>query len=170
MKSTEAYEIEKLHTTSISNDEKPNKIETNENQIDFKMDWMKICECVSHEMWPKLASIIKSIIREKNIDIYKINDHNTKIIIDALKNRTIQMDAEQYLHNLIERAVMFTITNKESTPITNKVGEEYNRIENILIDLFSTHKLFVFTNFNFNEYTVKQFKADIVKNGAPILG
>eukprot|EP01084_Bolivina_argentea_P277812 474437_1 len=104
MKSTEAYEIEKLHTTSISNDEKPNKIETNENQIDFKMDWMKICECICHEMWPKLSNIIKSIIREKAIDNCAVNNENIKNIIDSLTTRTIEIEPIKYLQKLIKRA------------------------------------------------------------------
>eukprot|EP01084_Bolivina_argentea_P212685 361480_1 len=88
----EPYEIEKLQETLVINDEKESTIDAvdiNKNTINYKMDWMKICECVSHEMWPALSSRIKSIIRENNINICQINADNIKIITDALKKRTI---------------------------------------------------------------------------------
>eukprot|EP01084_Bolivina_argentea_P039562 73109_1 len=64
MKSFEPNELIQLRTSLMTDNNKHNHIKTHENQS-FVMDWMKVCECVSHEMWPKLSSIIKSIIREK---------------------------------------------------------------------------------------------------------
>ncbi len=82
--------------------------------IDFKMDWLKICECISHEMWPKLSSIVTSIIREKNINNFEINNENIKNIIDALKRRTIEIEPITYLQELIKRAIKYTpITRKD---------------------------------------------------------
>ncbi len=81
------------------------------------MDWMKICECISHEMWPKLSSIIKSIIREKNIDNYQINNENIKNIIDSLRTRTIQIEPIQYLQKLIKRAIDFSLVTSSKNNV-----------------------------------------------------
>eukprot|EP01084_Bolivina_argentea_P210685 358506_1 len=121
IQSFEHDDVLQLRKTLMSDDEQNNEIETYENKTDksllistdsamhigFKMDWMKICECISHEMWPKLSSIIKSIIREKNIDNYQINNENVKSIIGSLRARTIQIEAVQYLQQLIKRAIDF---------------------------------------------------------------
>eukprot|EP01084_Bolivina_argentea_P123599 219036_1 len=71
IKSFHPNELTQLHNVLISDEEKNDNISTDEKQkhvaslLNFKMDWMKICECISHEMWPKLSSIIKGIIRKK---------------------------------------------------------------------------------------------------------
>eukprot|EP01084_Bolivina_argentea_P262891 444770_1 len=71
-------ETENIEASSkiLISDEKKQETETFDDinlcSQNFRMDWMKICECVSHEMWPKLSSIIKSIIRDKNININEI--------------------------------------------------------------------------------------------------
>eukprot|EP01084_Bolivina_argentea_P258400 435624_1 len=86
MESFEDNEVAQLRETLMFHDEK-NENDTHNVLLSaqsFQMDWMKICECISHEMWPKLSSIIKSFIREKNIDIYKIDVDTVKNIIDFL--------------------------------------------------------------------------------------
>eukprot|EP01084_Bolivina_argentea_P039563 73111_1 len=112
MKSFEPNELIQLRTSLMTDNNKNNDIKTDEmdeNQS-FMMDWMKICECVSHEMWPKLSSIIKAIIRQKNIDVFKINNKNIKKIIDCLKTRNIEIAAIKYLEKLIKRAITFIPT------------------------------------------------------------
>eukprot|EP01084_Bolivina_argentea_P127048 224768_1 len=82
--------------------------------IDFKMDWTKICECVAHEMWPKLSSIIKTIISENNINISTINSESINIIVETLKCRNTAIESIQYLKKLIQRALKFVAVNNQS--------------------------------------------------------
>eukprot|EP01084_Bolivina_argentea_P018660 34714_1 len=168
-----------------------NKFNENDPIASFKMDWMKICECVSHEMWPKLSSIIKSIINENNIDIHKIKNEsknmeenkynseinrseNSKIIVDKLKKRNIEIEAIQYLEKLIQRAVAFKLMNNNQIQIynINQINNNHhdNMMQLLLTDIYTTHKLFIFTNFNFEEYNKNDFKKDIKKHAITILG
>eukprot|EP01084_Bolivina_argentea_P284385 487390_1 len=167
--SIEDNELIPLRKILISDDE--TKInDTIVLSLSFKMDWMKICECISHEMWPKLSFIIKSIIEQKHININNMNDDNIEIIIDSLKNRDIDPEPIQYLQKLMQRAIKFAPTNENNNISKYNAFHTDTGIRTILRDVFSAHKLFVFVNFNFAEYNIKQFESDIVKNGTQILG
>ena len=70
------------------------------------MKWENIINCVSHEMWTKLASTIKSIIddKENNINIY--DEPNIKSINKILNilttKRNLDKEPADYLKNLID--------------------------------------------------------------------
>ena len=73
----------------------------------FKMDWMKISNCIEHELYPKLASTIRAIINKQN------NKNNNKkkkqlkydykhvnIRVDDLKEETFVLDIIRRERNL----------------------------------------------------------------------
>eukprot|EP01084_Bolivina_argentea_P086492 156345_1 len=124
IKSFHPDEITKLQDLLMSDEEKthyPNdEKQEHTSKETFKMNWMKICECVSHEMWPKLSSVIKGIIRENNVNIYEINNESITTIFNALKKRTIQIEPLQYLKALIQRAMAFSINNNNNNNNTDK--------------------------------------------------
>eukprot|EP01084_Bolivina_argentea_P309263 534943_1 len=103
----------------------------------FQMDWMKICECISHEMWPKLSSIIKSIIREKNIDNYQINNENIKNIIDSLTTRTIEIEPIKYLQKLIKRAIDFASVTNSNNNFAHNIKKKRDNLQTLLNDVYS---------------------------------
>eukprot|EP01084_Bolivina_argentea_P309262 534940_1 len=127
----------------MSVDVQNTETETSENKTDksvthtgFKMDWMKICECISHEMWPKLSSIIKSIIRENNIDNYQINE-NIKNIIDSLTTRTIEIEPIKYLQKLIKRAIDFASVTNSNNNFAHNIKKKRDNLQTLLNDVYS---------------------------------
>eukprot|EP01083_Nonionella_stella_P174898 607598_1 len=52
------------------------------------MNWNKIIECVRHEMWPKLGSIMKGILRanKKEMTGCEVKKEDIKIVLDALEH------------------------------------------------------------------------------------
>eukprot|EP01084_Bolivina_argentea_P048006 88488_1 len=149
-----------------------NKNDNPSTTIDFTMDWTKICQCVTHEMWPKLASIIKSLIHKNQISICKINQKNIKTIIDGLKSRNTEIEPLQYLKQLIKRALQFQKATKlQEYDISQlKRRSENTIIQSRLMDIYCIHKLFIFARFNFENYGIKDFREDIIMNGKSILG
>eukprot|EP01084_Bolivina_argentea_P078392 142235_1 len=112
-------------------------------------------------MWPKLSSMIRSIINDSKNKI-EIDDLATKTIanvIDILKIKNIAIGACEYLKKLIQRA-------KEFKPITNATSNKYdmNEMDDVkdhtmnglhinkhglnkqsLFDIYSVHKVFIFS-------------------------
>ena len=67
-------------TDTLSKDEHRSKaIDTGE----FRMDWHKACNGVSHELWPKLASSVRAIINDKNrsIDQFDLSAESAYVCI-----------------------------------------------------------------------------------------
>eukprot|EP01084_Bolivina_argentea_P019828 36870_1 len=74
----------------------------------FKMSWAKACNAISHEMWPKLASAVKSIVNDKNINEYDINNDCINKVITILKEeRHLAVEERQYLCQLLKRGSRF---------------------------------------------------------------
>ena len=75
----------------------------------FRLDWTHIVHCVSHEMYPALASIIDSIARKECKDAHDISKHISKNVIKLVKNKlSLSMEEASYLRELIQRARDFT--------------------------------------------------------------
>ena len=76
--------------------------------VTFELDWDRICNCIGHEMWPKLASSIRAIVNEAKNEIKSKDfseEKNVEKIIDILKNkRNLVIEERTYLKQLIKRA------------------------------------------------------------------
>ena len=105
----------------------------------FKMSWSHIINCVKHEMYPKLASTIQSIIDRQNsnqstktkklqTELYDINTTSIRKLLNYLKTkRKLPIEEVKYLTNLIKRAQSFTVPT------------EPNR--SYVVNLFKTRRL-----------------------------
>eukprot|EP01084_Bolivina_argentea_P262391 443698_1 len=168
-------------------------IENEHQSSDFRISWTNIIKCVRHEMWPVLASTIQAIINDehhkeykkitKKIDLYDLSENTIKLVIGRLKTeRYLGIEPRQYLNKLIERAKKFSLTNQKqnrdisdtctdelSTDLPFSINEKQWKLS-VLRDVFDVHRAFVFSNFHFREYTVDNFKEDIMKNGVWHLG
>eukprot|EP01084_Bolivina_argentea_P195341 335131_1 len=74
------------------------------------MNWERICNGISHEMWPKLANIIRAIIRDKNRNIkeFDISEKCMGDVIDILKDeRHLPSEETDYLREALTRATEF---------------------------------------------------------------
>ena len=97
--------------------------EENVKPEDFKIIWLNVCNCVQHEMYPKIASTIKSFINHQN-DEKQDNEEKSLIDLDIdmeaklikfLKTkRKLPIEERTYLKHLIQRARSFKSINKNS--------------------------------------------------------
>ena len=83
----------------------------------FKISWINICNCIQHEMYPKVASAVRQFINnhsnhnedEKSlIDLYDLSVESETKLIDFLKTKTkLPLEERTYLRQLIQRARSF---------------------------------------------------------------
>ena len=91
---------------------------------EFKMSWVNICNCIQHEMYPELASIVRSFInsigheieekkhdeQDSTIGLYDIDAKSENILMEFLKSkRNVPIEERDYLSKLIQRARSFTL-------------------------------------------------------------
>eukprot|EP01083_Nonionella_stella_P082684 228284_1 len=76
------------------------------------MDWDKIIECVRHEMWPKLGSIMKGILHanEKEMAGCEVKEES---VVDALQKKGIAAESIHYLETLIQRAMQLNANTNQ---------------------------------------------------------
>eukprot|EP01084_Bolivina_argentea_P171570 297239_1 len=126
------------------------------------MDWFKACNGIQHEMWSKLAIAVKSIIIDDatKIKMDNLSEKNIIQVINILKNRRhLAIEERGYLRRFLRRAANFKINNQYI-----KIQQNQNKMlqyESLLIDIFYVYKIFIFTNFNFREHTINDFKKHI---------
>ena len=105
----------------IFSDTDLNDIEEVFNEKQSKISWLNICNAIKHEMYPKLASAIRPIIREQNEDKDNVDDdenkntlkiglydieENVEKVIEYLKTkRKLGVEERDYLKKLIKRAI-----------------------------------------------------------------
>ncbi len=92
--------------------------EASEALVEFELNWDRICNCIGHEMWPKLASSIRGIVNEQKNEIKSedFSEESIEKIIEILKGkRNLAIEERIYLKALTERAKAFKAT-KESAP------------------------------------------------------
>ena len=106
---------------------------------DIKMNWHKICNCIEHEMYPKVASAIRTLINKQNQNDPKKNDGETLIdqydlspkseskLIESLKTKKkLAIEERTYLQGLIERARSFTpIQNNHQCMMLSRLSFRY---------------------------------------------
>eukprot|EP01084_Bolivina_argentea_P219446 372193_1 len=148
------------------------------NKSDSLMNWSNVCQCVKQQMWPKLSSAIKSIVDSldgDNVFLFwdnVITNDSIDIVINKLKEkRHLQIEERKYLQKLIYRTKNFTpIVNNHYYQgfIQGKISSEMKTIyhssktlnEALLMDIFDVHRIFVFSNFNFRNYSATDFTKD----------
>eukprot|EP01083_Nonionella_stella_P221520 791352_1 len=130
---------------------------------DFKLSWNHLIECIKHEMWPKLASVIQAMVNNDDekqngmIDADDVSDDCVRNIIDVLKTkRHLPSEECEYLKQLIARAKQFD---------PNKYNHYINANEDNhpIMDIYDVHHIFMFTNFNFREYKMNDFKTNVAQ-------
>eukprot|EP01084_Bolivina_argentea_P027417 50972_1 len=165
-----------------------NKINTAATKQVIRINWNHIIQCVNHEMWPKLGSIIEAIINNKDktkhkiIGLYDLTDQCIDDVVEILKSKRNLAIAERiYFSKLVTRARTFTPFNNQTTKdiIRLRNNTEFLRDfdrkhkgfnASLLNDIFNIHRAFMFANFDFYEYSLDDFKKHITNNGNIYLG
>eukprot|EP01083_Nonionella_stella_P313023 1121750_1 len=127
------------------------------------MDWDKIIECVRHEMWPKLGSIMKGILRlnKKEMTGCEVKEEDIKIVLNALEKKGIAVESLEYLKALIQRAIHLNANANQYRHGDERANE--NDFEALLNDIWSVYKCYRFTQSNFTEYSFDQFNQEITE-------
>eukprot|EP01083_Nonionella_stella_P010100 28889_1 len=139
---------------------------------DFKLNWKHLVQCIKHEMWPVLASVIEGMLDTKKytgsviIDIDDLSDKCTNNVIQTLKKeRRLPKEECDYLKQLIIRAKGFNPhQSKFNVQDINDRDAHYRSRglnESLLMDIYDTHKTFVFANFNFKAYPTSEFVTNV---------
>eukprot|EP01084_Bolivina_argentea_P273859 466616_1 len=154
------------------------------NADKLQINWMHIIQCIKHEMWPQLASVINAMIEneENKININDLSEKCVESVMKTLKEkRHLPIEERQYLTGLILRAKLFEIECNEYNinkgnlimPTVNRDSRDYyyNQKFNLIIDqkeltlslvqdIFDVHRIFVFSNFNFREYSINNYQTE----------
>eukprot|EP01083_Nonionella_stella_P126616 383325_1 len=128
------------------------------NEEILVMDWNKIIECVKHEMWPKLGSIIKGILNSKQTN-GEIKKEDIQMVMDGLKVKHLAAESINYFQKLVERAMHSNINQIANQ--SRYEDESENDFDALLRDVWSVYKCHRFTQFNLTQYSLDQFKEDI---------
>ena len=78
------------------------------------MTWEMISQCTSHEMYPKIANTIRSIIdnyQQHQIGLNDFNDVTITKMIEILKDKQLPIEEQNYFYNLCQRAKQFVPIN-----------------------------------------------------------
>eukprot|EP01084_Bolivina_argentea_P010471 19501_1 len=143
--------------------------EFKEHNLD-EIHWMNIANCVQHEMYPKLANIIRATINDTQIDIglYDLEKKHIDEMIDILKTkRNLAVEERMYLEKLCYRAVKFTaITDDNHADFVNyedvkNDDHPFDNYQTLLQDIFDVHRHFIFSNYHFEHYSLHQFREDM---------
>ena len=71
-----------------------------------RMTWMNIANCVDHEMYTKLGSVLRAIVDEHDKHEQEINAQSMDELMEILKRkRNLCVEERAYLRRLIERAI-----------------------------------------------------------------
>ena len=95
---------------SIINEYTESQLDEIAHATQYQQTWTKIASCVSHEMYGKLSSAIKSIVNNHKYDIglYDIDNKHIDKMIDILKTkRNLGIEERVYLKKLCKRAKQF---------------------------------------------------------------
>eukprot|EP01084_Bolivina_argentea_P214726 364516_1 len=148
-------------------------------KTEFEMNWSKACNGISHEMWPKLSSAVKAIIdhTKNNIELQKIDVPNIDKVINILaEKRFLAVEERTYLRLFLARAALFkpntnTYQTQKNQVYTKDIySKKRNVSDDLLLDIFDVHRIYIFSNFNCKEYTVADFKNDMEKRDNGIIG
>eukprot|EP01083_Nonionella_stella_P099627 280118_1 len=141
---------------------------------DFSISWNHLIACIKHEMWPKLAFVIQAMINNdddlrddecvhKVLEKLKTERHLPSEEYEYLKKlitRTKQFNPSQYLHNKNENDMDIDINHYDGRDHHDQIPGLSRALR---MDIFDAHKVFMFTNFNFREYTIDHFKRNLTQ-------
>eukprot|EP01084_Bolivina_argentea_P249156 416972_1 len=144
---------------------------------DFQMNWLRACNGISHEMWPKLASVVKATINDSKIKIESndMSNHTIDKVIESVKqDKHLPIEETKYLTEFLYRAAVFkpmsTYFYDNELSDTNQIQfKRFQMNTKLLMDIFDIHRVFTFFNFNCMKYTVDKFKHDI-EEATKVLG
>eukprot|EP01084_Bolivina_argentea_P187017 322237_1 len=146
---------------------KQKRVRFKEKRVTFRINWTHIANCVQHYMYPKLANTIRAIINdtEKATGLHDVN--NIDKLVDILKaQRHLTIEETTYLYKLHERAMQF---KARATYIYRAPAEQSSMNKglnhNVLQDIYDVHRQFRFSNYHFDEYSLIQFRNDIIQAG-----
>jgi len=91
--------------------------------VEFALNWERICNCIAHEMWPKLASTLRGILNEEKHEIKSenISEESIDKIIEILKGkRNLANEERIYFKALAQRAMESFKATNESAPSTHE--------------------------------------------------
>eukprot|EP01084_Bolivina_argentea_P044027 81057_1 len=140
MNGLELSELQMLQSV-VNKDKLKNESENQpiDKTNNFRMDWWKVCNAISHEMWPILSSTVKAIIdntdaeKHKIINVYKLTDDVIDDVIDILKTqRHLAVEERQYLKQLVQRAATFSPKTRLSAHMKFKYFKKWGK-KNIYI-------------------------------------
>eukprot|EP01083_Nonionella_stella_P016513 46098_1 len=145
------------------------------SHFDFKISWNHLMECIRHEMWPRLASVIKAMLDNEDekqnaiTDVHDLGNACVRDVVNILKTKRHLPDEEcEYLTQLIIRAKQFDPhkyhrnTNASDMIINDHedTDQMHGLSKPLCLDIYNVHNVLMFTNFNFREYTKDHFKTN----------
>eukprot|EP01083_Nonionella_stella_P024995 68841_1 len=165
------HSTESSHGMLFSDDD----LDEIQNAMDeHRMNWMYIANCVHHEMYPKLANVMRSLVNssETNVGLYDLDQVHIDTIIHSLKRGKLVVEERRYLRKLCQRAlgfIAFTPANRnndhDGDDHKKKIFDlKYKGLNaDLLRDIFDVHRHFKFSSYHFYEYSVQQFRNDIIE-------
>eukprot|EP01084_Bolivina_argentea_P121348 215037_1 len=131
-----------------------------------EMNWRMIANCVEHEMYPKLANVMRKIIDDSKIEPFDLNDKNIDAMISILEKK-IGVEESRYLRKLINRAIHQPLkSNKEIKKRKHNFVMKHEKLnKQLLQDIFDVHRQFKFNSYYFDEYKVQQFRTNVINSG-----
>eukprot|EP01083_Nonionella_stella_P276229 938454_1 len=137
----------------------------------FALNWQHIANALKHELYDKIASTFMVIVNGSNKRFENLNE-----LLEEIKNeRHIHQKEIDYIRQLIERAKQFCYDTRGTSKANDKQmmidssDEDDINLTNdgltsqLLIDIYNVHKCFLFSNYHFMDYGVKDFANDIQK-------
>eukprot|EP01084_Bolivina_argentea_P311452 539095_1 len=177
MQSNTEHEVKRTHhgNDNIMNDFTEYDLDEIQKAVqENHINWMNIANCIQHEMYPKLANVVRATIKDTKIDIglYDLDKKHIDQMIEILKSkRNLAVEERMYLGKLCYRAAKFTpITNENRHESVHEIQDEDEVLFNseklkqalsLLQDIFDVHRHFIFSNYHFENYSLQQFREDI---------
>eukprot|EP01084_Bolivina_argentea_P048722 89729_1 len=134
----------------------------------YAINWMSIANCIQHEMYPKLANVIRATINDKGIGIglYDLEQKYIDKMIEILQTkRNLALEETNYLRKLCHAAIKFDFNRRVFVDEIDGVQFKRKKLNNqtLLQDIFDVHNHFIFSNYHFENYSLQQFREDIFK-------
>eukprot|EP01084_Bolivina_argentea_P048723 89731_1 len=156
---------------SNTNGDEKNKVKNLHDEEMYTMNWMNIANCIQHEMYPKLANVIRATINDKEIGIglYDLGGKHIDKMIEVLQTkRNLALEETNYLNKLCRAAMKFVpVTGFNRHVFMDEIEEEVQfkgkTLNQTLQDIFDVHNHFIFSNYHFENYSLQQFREDIFK-------
>eukprot|EP01084_Bolivina_argentea_P311451 539094_1 len=177
MQSNTEHEVKRTHqdNDNILNDFTEYDLDEIQKAVEENhINWINIANCIQHEMYPKLANVVRATIKDTQIDIglYDLDKKHIDQMIEILKSkRNLAVEERMYLGKLCYRAAKFTpITDENHAEFVDNedIEDDDHQLDNeklnqiLLQDIFDVHRHFIFSNYHFAHYSLHQFREDML--------